>query len=91
MSEELVELPTLIDLTDPRGPLSLNDWTELYPALPFRTVALCLWQANEMAKSHDCDEDQSALIAWLVSERLEEFTARRRVDGARLTVVPNVR
>lgn len=90
MSDERVDPSKMSDLTDPKGPLSLNDWAELYPALPLRTVALCLWQANEMAKSHDSDEDQNAVIAWLVSERLEEFALRRRADGPRLTVLADV-
>jgi hypothetical protein len=90
MSEKRVDLSRLIDLTDPKGPMSLNDWADLYPALPLRTVALCLWQANEMARSHDSDEDQNAVIAWLVSERLEEFTVRRRTDAPRLTVLADV-
>ena len=90
MSEEFVEVPKLIDLTDPKGPMSLNDWAELYPALPLRTVALCLWQANEMAKSHDSDEDQNAAVAWFVAERLEEFSARRRAEGPHLTLLADL-
>jgi hypothetical protein len=90
MSEERVDPSRLIDLTDPKGPMSLNDWAELYTALPLRTVALCLWQASEMASSHASNEDQNAVIAWLVSERLEELTARRRTDAPRLTVLANV-
>jgi hypothetical protein len=90
MSGERVDPPKVIDLTEPTGPMGLHDWAELYPALPLRTVALCLWQANEMAKAHGSDEDQNAVIAWLVSERLEEFSVRRQADGPCLTLLADV-
>jgi hypothetical protein len=62
----------VIDLRDPPGPMSLQDWAELYPTVPLRTVSLCLWEANHAAQSRD-GQDRHVAVTWLVAERLEEL------------------
>jgi hypothetical protein len=72
MSEEFAQPPKIIDLSDPKGPMALQDWAALYPTLPLRTISLCLWEASHAAQSHD-EEDQNVAVTWLVAERLEEL------------------
>jgi hypothetical protein len=73
MSELFNQAPKSIDLTDPKGPMGLQDWVALYPRLPLRTISLCLWEASHAAQSHGSDEDRNSAVTWLVAERLEEL------------------
>jgi hypothetical protein len=83
MIEQRRNLPARIDLSDPRRPMTLGDWLARYPHIPMRTVSLCLWEAGNLAAhSSQSDEDQNALVAWLMSERLDEL---RRYAGDPVT------
>jgi hypothetical protein len=72
-----------VDLSDPRGPMKLGDLLTLYPHIPMRTISLCLWEAGNLAAhSSQSDEDQNALVTWLMLERLDEL---RRCAGDPVT------
>jgi hypothetical protein len=72
MSEQHNDAPTVIDLSEPMGPMELRDWIELYPTLPSRTISQCVWDANNRIRSHDgSPEDRNVAVAWLVSQQLE--------------------
>jgi hypothetical protein len=73
MSDHITEPSRGIDLSEPRGPMTLKDWAALYPTVPERTISLCIWEASQNGRSHDSHEDRNAVIAWLVCERLEEL------------------
>jgi hypothetical protein len=60
--------------------MSLRDWAALYPELPLRTVSMCLWEANNTVLSHGSGGDQNAVVAWLVSTRLQELRSAAQ-DG----------
>lgn len=73
MYEKVADERALPDLSEPKGPMGLRDWVALYPELPLRTVSMCLWEANNTVLSRGSGGDQNAVVAWLVSTRLQEL------------------
>jgi hypothetical protein len=74
MSDHL-DPPKAIDLSDPRGPMTLKDWAALYPKLPEGMISVCVSEASQGARGLHSDLDHNATIASLVSARLEELQA----------------